>query len=128
MRRKTAQRDAIREVFLTEDRPLRVEDVLRLGKELVSSLNQATVYRNIKLLLEERFIKAVLHPRLGTFYEVSRMQHHHHFHCRACDRLFRLDGCALDEQKSAPMGFTTEGHDLFFFGLCPSCGTRISGP
>jgi Fur family ferric uptake transcriptional regulator len=124
MKRNTAQRDAIKEVFLACDGPLRIEDILRQGRRMVESLNLATVYRNLKILLEAGWIRTVAHPRLGTFYEIAAEAHHHHFHCRQCDRLFKVEGCALDEQRQAPDGFVTEGHEVFLFGLCPSCGRR----
>jgi hypothetical protein len=51
------------------DRPLGVEEVLRYGRRLVKSLNQATVYRNLKLLVDIGWLKRVIHPSLGTLYE-----------------------------------------------------------
>lgn len=121
MQRKTVQRDAIKEVFLQEDRPMGVEEILQVGRGSVESLNQATVYRNLKLLMEDGWLKAVFHPELGTLYERAEKGHHHHFHCRSCDRLFEVQGCALNEKKSTPPGFVTQGHEVFLFGLCSSC-------
>jgi Fur family ferric uptake transcriptional regulator len=121
MKRKTVQRDAIKEVFLHEDRPMGVEEILQIGRNSVESLNQATVYRNLKLLMEDGWLKAICHPELGTFYERAEKGHHHHFHCRSCDRLFEVEGCALSDKDSAPPGFVTEGHEVFLFGLCSSC-------
>lgn len=121
MKRKTVQRDAIQEVFLRKNRPLRVEEILEFGRSAVESLNQATVYRNLKLLVESGWLRAIHHPEAGTLYERAEKEHHHHFHCRSCDRLFELPGCALNEKKSTPPGFIAEGHEVFLFGLCSSC-------
>ena len=52
MKRKTSQRAAIDQVFCQLDRPLGIEEILETGRMAVESLNQATVYRNVKLLLE----------------------------------------------------------------------------
>ena len=52
MKRKTSQRAAIEQVFCQLDRPLGIEEILETGRMAVESLNQATVYRNVKLLLE----------------------------------------------------------------------------
>jgi len=92
---------------------------------MVGTLNQATVYRNLKILLKEGFIRSIQHPQLGTVYETAGKDHHHHFHCRSCDRLYEIRGCALNNKKSHPPGFVTEGHDVFLFGVCPSC--RLNG-
>ncbi|MDO5673506.1 MAG: transcriptional repressor [bacterium] len=120
MQRKTVQREAIQEVFLQAGRPLRLDDILRHGRLLVPSLNQATVYRNLKLLVERGWLSQVQHPTLGTIYERSGRGHHHHFHCNACDRIYELPGCALNE-AATPEGFVVEGHEIFLSGLCPAC-------
>ena len=120
-RRKTVQRDAIRKVFLSKNRAIKVEEILEEGRGLVESLNQATVYRNLKYLLESGWIRTVHHPELGNLYEMAQKEHHHHFHCRSCERVFDLPGCALNETKSTPPGFVAERHEVFLFGVCSSC-------
>ncbi len=121
MKRKTTQRDAIREVLQHVDHPLGVEDILKAGRGLVESLNLATVYRNLKLLIQNGFIRKISHPVLGPLYEKIGQDHHHHFHCRICERVLNLPGCALDEKGATPPGFVTEGHEVFLFGVCPAC-------
>lgn len=121
MKRNTTQKNAIEKVFRLHDRPLAVDEVLRYGREFVQSLNQATVYRNLKKLTEEGWVKRVAHPSLGTIYERSGKAHHHHFHCRSCNRAFELPGCALNEQEAAPDGFVVEEHQVFLSGICPTC-------
>lgn len=121
MKRKTSQRAAIEQVFRQQDRPLGVEQILKNGREIVESLNQATVYRNLKLLVEKGWLKQINHPSLGTLYEQTGKGHHHHFHCHACNRVFELPGCALNEEEAAPEGFVVEDHEVFLFGVCPSC-------
>ena len=120
MQRKTIQREAIQEVFRQAGRPLRLEDILALGRELVPSLNQATVYRNLKLLVEAGWLEQVQHPALGAIYERSGLAHHHHFHCNACDRIYELPGCVLNA-AATPAGFVVQRHEIFLSGLCPAC-------
>lgn len=123
MERKTPQRTAIEQVFRQENRPLGIEEILRSGRKIVESLNQATIYRNLKLLVEKGWLEQINHPALGTLYERSGKGHHHHFHCRVCDRVFELPGCVLNVQEAAPTGFVTEDHEIFLFGVCPSCAS-----
>lgn len=125
MRRNTTQRMAIEQVFNLHDRPLGVDEVLRYGRKLVESLNQATVYRNLKLLIDDGWLKRISHPSLGALYERTGRGHHHHFYCRECDRAFDLPGCALKEEDVAPDGFVVEDHEVFLFGICPSCNEVI---
>jgi Fur family ferric uptake transcriptional regulator len=112
---------AIEQVFRQHKRPLGVDEVLKYGRKLVVSLNQATVYRNLKLLVKDGWLKRVSHPSLGTLFERTGKGHHHHFHCRACNRAFELPGCPLKEDGIAPAGFVVEDHEIFLFGICPSC-------
>lgn len=120
-RRKTSQRTAIEQVFEKENRPLGVEEILRSGREIVVSLNQATVYRHLKVLVNKGWLRQINHPMLGALYERTDKGHHHHFHCRVCDRVFALPGCALNEQEAVPFGFLAEDHEIFLVGLCRSC-------
>jgi len=121
MERKTAQRNAIEHVFKEQNRPLGIEDILAHGRRIVESLNQATVYRNLKLLVESGWLRQISHPSLGTFYELADKAHHHHFHCHSCNRVYELPGCALNEEEAAPEGFIVEDHEIFLSGICPSC-------
>jgi Fur family transcriptional regulator, ferric uptake regulator len=121
IRRKTSQKNAIREVFQENDRPLAIEEILSAGRRKIESLDPSTVYRNLKLLVEQGWLSKISHPALGTLYEKSGKAHHHHFHCRFCNRVFELPGCALNEEKLTPPGFVTEGHEVFLFGACASC-------
>lgn len=121
MKRNTPQRSAIERVFQQHDRPLRVDEVFDYGREFVESLNKATVYRNLKLLVDDGWLTRVTHPSIGTLYERTGKRHHHHFHCRSCNRAYELPGCALKDDEIAPDGFVVEDHEIFLFGLCPSC-------
>jgi Fur family ferric uptake transcriptional regulator len=121
MKRKTNQRNAIQEVFLEIDRPLGIDEILESGRRTVRSLNQATVYRNLKLLVQKGWLKKINTPELGTLYEIAGKEHHHHFRCRSCDRLFEISGCALNEKNATPAGFVTEGHEIYLFGICAGC-------
>jgi Fur family transcriptional regulator, ferric uptake regulator len=119
--RRTNQREAIREVFRHEDRPLTINEILEAGRRRVLSLNQATVYRNVKMLVETGWLRKINPPEMGTFYECALKQHHHHFRCRSCDRVYELPGCALTKPIHLPPGFVTEEHEIFLSGLCSAC-------
>lgn len=124
MRRNTAQRMTIKKVFRQINRPLSVDEILKHGGKLVESLNQSTVYRNLKLLVDEGWLERISHPALGTLYERAGKGHHHHFHCRKCKCVFELPGCALKDEGIAPDGYIVEDHEIFLFGICPSCAAK----
>jgi Fur family ferric uptake transcriptional regulator len=121
MKRKTIQRDAIQVSFRMMDRPMGIDEILQTGRLTVGSLNQATVYRNLKRLVETGWLRKIITPGLGVLYERAGKDHHHHFQCRACDRLFEVSGCALNEKKFTPPGFVTESHEVLLYGICSAC-------
>ncbi|MBL8240895.1 MAG: transcriptional repressor [Bryobacterales bacterium] len=119
--RDTRQRRAIRAAFEAAGRPLDPNEVLELAAGSHSGLGIATVYRNIKMLLEEGWLTAVELPGEVTHYELAGKAHHHHFHCRACGKVFELNACLPNVQKLAPLGFQVSGHDLLLYGACRDC-------
>ncbi len=121
MKRQTVQRRAIEQVFEQHDRLLAIPEILAYGSRIVPSLNQATVYRNIKHLITAGWIRQVNHPDLGTLYERKQKAHHHHFHCIGCNRVMDLPGCVLKDDPIVPDGFVLESHDVFLSGLCDKC-------
>lgn len=121
--RDTRQRRAIRNAFLRTDRPLDPTEVLDLAAVEHSGLGIATVYRNIKILLEEGWLTPVELPGQITHYEVAGKEHHHHFHCRGCGRVFELMACLPNVPSLAPFGFQVEGHELLLYGKCQNCAS-----
>jgi len=122
MERNTRQRGAIRRVFTALHRPLSPAEVLSAAKTEVPTMGIATVYRTIKTLLDEGEITSIDIPGEAPRYEISHLGHHHHFHCRTCDKVFEVDGCPADILKLAPPGFVTDGHEVMLFGRCDTCG------
>lgn len=121
MERSTRQRAAIRAVIDAAKRPLSPQEVLASAQADVSALGQATVYRNLKLLLEAGEIQVVNLPGDSPRYESAQHEHHHHFQCSACNRVFDVHQCPGNLAKLAPAGFTVESHELTLYGRCADC-------
>ena len=128
MIRKTRQRTAIREALEAGGRPMSPEEVLAAAQQQVRGLGIATVYRNLKALVEEGWLTPVELPGQPARYELAGKDHHHHFHCRACGRVFELHGCVGRLAGLAPDGFETTGHDLLLYGNCAECRARKDAP
>jgi len=122
MRRNTQQREAIRAALRGAGRPLAPAEIHRAARGSVPGLGIATVYRNLRGLLDEGWLREVELPGGGpNRYEVAGKGHHHHFHCRRCDRVFEVDDCPGDLTALAPPGFRPESHDIILYGLCARC-------
>lgn len=124
MVRQTQQREAIRRALEQADRPLSPREIHALARRGVRALGVATVYRTIRAFLSEGVLAAVTVPGDAPRYEVAGKSHHHHFHCRKCDRVFEMEGCPGPLKHLAPAGFSVQGHEVTLFGLCPSCTRR----
>jgi Fur family transcriptional regulator, ferric uptake regulator len=122
--KNTPQRRAIEQVFMAYPQPLRVPEILQRAQDMISTMDQATVYRNLKRLVERGWLLKITHPLLGTLYERSGKAHHHHFYCRQCDSIFELPGCAVDERQVSATGMVVEEHEVFFYGRCKNCAAK----
>jgi Fur family transcriptional regulator, ferric uptake regulator len=122
--RNTRQKSAIREVFRIADRPLSPLEVLELAGEHISGLGIATVYRNIKQLIEDEWLVEVELPGEPSRYEVAGKAHHHHFHCQVCGKVFEVPGCALQLKPALPKGFQIRAHELVLYGACDVCAAQ----
>jgi Fur family transcriptional regulator, ferric uptake regulator len=121
--RNTRQRTAIREAFERAGRPLSPLQVLEAAQAEVDGLGIATVYRNIKALLDEGWLASVELPGGATVYERSGKAHHHHFHCDRCGRVFEMRGCLPNINRLAGRGFSVARHELVLYGMCAACKT-----
>ncbi|MEM1201693.1 MAG: transcriptional repressor [Acidobacteriota bacterium] len=121
MQRQTRQRDAIRDAFIRAERPLSPQEVLHQAQYRSPNLGIATVYRNLKTLVASGWLRPVELPGTPDRYELADRGHHHHFHCRCCDRVYDIDGCPGDLQDLCPPGFQLESHEIILYGLCRNC-------
>lgn len=120
-RRRTRQREAIRRAIEDADRPLGPQEILAAAQDDVPRLGIATVYRNVKAMVDDGALRTVELPGSPDRYETAGKTHHHHFHCRACDRVFEVDGCPGSLKDLAPSGFAVEDHEVILYGLCAAC-------
>ena len=121
--RSTTQREAIREALSEASGPLLPEEILDVARDACPTLGQATVYRALRTLEEAGDVTKVIVADGRPRYE-SKRAHHHHFHCRLCERVYDIDGCVSSPAslgKNLPSGFALEGHEIVLFGVCAEC-------
>lgn len=128
MERNTRQRAAIREAIAQAERPLLPQEVLDAAQPLAPGLGIATVYRNLKALVDEGELQTVNLPGENPRFELAGHQHHHHFQCTRCERVFDVHACPGDLSRLAPQGFTVEAHDLTLYGRCKDCAPPAARP
>lgn len=121
MARITEQRRAIQTAFEHAKRPLSPREVHAWASKRCPSLGLATVYRHLKAMVDEHWLLPVELPGEPPRYELRGLDHHHHFHCRACGRVFDMDGCPAGVDKLAPSGFRVDAHEVVLYGRCADC-------
>ena len=122
MERNTRQRTAIRNALAQARRPLLPQEVLQAAQTVAPRLGLATVYRNLKSLVEDGELCTVELPGENPRFEFAGRQHHHHFQCTSCQRVFDVHACPGDLSRLAPPGFTVLDHELTLSGRCGECG------
>lgn len=129
MQRQTRQHEAVLTALTESGRTLTPFEICEIAGQAVPRINLSTVYRQIKVLLEEAKVQRVELPGQPTRYEASHcladcgdgMHHHHYFHCSGCDRVFPIHGCPGAMDELAPAGFKVERHELTLHGRCADC-------
>lgn len=119
--RKTKQRDAIQQVFEIAKRPLSPDEVRAEAGKLFPGIGIATIYRNLKSLVESGYLKVVEIPGAAALYEPADLDHHHHFQCDDCEKVFDIPGCPGNLENMTPPGFEVSSHNITLYGRCPEC-------
>ena len=118
--RKTRQREAIYQVLDDAPGPLSMDEILKAGRAVHPTLGQRTVYRNIQEMIADGSLIRLEFPGQATRYERPAVDHHPHFICRVCGKVFDLPGQTPDiaSQYQAPSGIVLDGEEVVFFGRC----------
>ncbi len=122
-RRDTIQQRAVREAIEFAGRPLSVQETHSIAAQEAPSLGLRTVYRVVNRLLEDGVVVPVSVPGLPDHYELAKIaaEHHHHFRCESCDRVFDVDACPGGLSGMLPPGFKLSGHEVSLWGQCHDC-------
>ena len=124
LQRDPAQRRALRHIFEEAGRPLSPQEALDEARTHAPGIGIATVYRNLRNLIESGYLVPVDIPGEPPRYELAGKAHHHHFHCRNCGRVFELEGCPDNLKSLVPTGFTMDDHEVVLYGACKSCNAN----
>lgn len=123
MQRVTRQRQAIIDCLIKKGRPLSVEEILLNVKQEIASINLSTIYRNLKILLDDGKLSKVNIPTEKIRYELVEKEedHHHHFLCEKCKKTFKIHGCPNELVNMIPDGFYLKNHTIHLKGYCRNC-------
>lgn len=118
--RMTGPRQAVLDAVASREGPFAVEDIAAE----VPEVGRATVFRTVKLLLEQGAVCRLPQEDGTVRYQVSPGDHHHHLTCRACGTVIDFADRDLDRRIGATAeraGFRLESHSVELYGLCSRC-------
>jgi Fe2+ or Zn2+ uptake regulation protein len=123
MFRKSKQKEAIFRVLKGATSHPAAEWVYERVRREIPNISLGTVYRNLKLLKQERMISEF--DLTGTLSRFDgEAQSHYHFRCEQCGYIFDVDepvNKESDKRLAQKTGLKVSYHRLEFRGLCKDC-------
>lgn len=115
------QRDALIEILQSTDTHPTAEWVYEKMREKFPNVSLATVYRNLKHMIEIGIARELYTDNSSRFD--ANMTDHYHFVCKNCSKLIDIfpeeENSEIKKIKS--MGFEIDRYDLSIYGLCKEC-------
>ncbi len=127
--RNTKQRQAILEVIETHGGHLTADEVYKIAKRRHLRLSLGTVYRNLRVLVEQGAVRELDFGMAITHFEVVK-DIHYHLVCRVCNGISDVEMeleqklAKLVERSADVGGFQIEQHRLDFVGICENCQAK----
>lgn len=122
--RLTPQREMILDAICEGGCPTTFDEIYARLHAKASAINQATVYRALKVFCDLGLVTAADLGDGRTVYEIAGVTPHHHLVCRVCGHVETIDQAALASLCAAferEQRFTLDMHHLVLFGYCRRC-------
>lgn len=120
----TVQRRRIFEALCDRTDHPTPDQVYALVKDTLPGISRTTVYRVLDTLVRVGVLTKACTPSAAGRVD-PRTHRHHHLVCQRCDRLFDVDGDAVEHRVRPPdvrrQGFAIQGYSIYFTGLCAAC-------
>lgn len=115
--RETKQRKAIRTVLESNRHPLSAREIHEAAQKSIPSIGLATIYRNIKAMVEAGAIEQIELPNQITCYLLPREAKAPLLVCRESSRVEILaDQAVFFDQKKVPSHFEPDTYELIVMG------------
>ncbi|WP_457625983.1 Fur family transcriptional regulator [Persephonella sp.] len=121
-RRNTQQRKVILEILRSTDIHPTADWIYERARQVIPNISLGTVYRNLKILKDEGLILELNDGKQSRFD--GRIDEHFHFKCTSCNSIYDIDRheiVQIDKEKLGREGYTVQGCEVVFTGICPKC-------
>ncbi len=126
--RRTLQRDRILQILREAKSHPTADWIYNRLKDEIPTLSLGTVYRNLKVLIEQDL---VLRIPLGSDQDrfEAKIDPHYHLVCERCGKVIDFTmpyRSEINEQAQQFSGFKVHRHRIDFFGICETCQNENS--
>lgn len=124
IKRNTIQRSLVLEAVKKLECHATADEIYQMVVHEHPNISKGTVYRNLHQLADSGEIRKVEVPGGADRFD-HRCHDHYHVRCLSCGRVFDVDMDYIEDLEKRVKdthGFTFNGHDLMFKGICPECG------
>jgi len=119
----TPQRLAVYDMLSHTTEHPTAEMIYQKVKEQYPTMSFATVYKSVEIFSKLGVIQ-VLNTGEDSFRYDAKMSEHPHIKCTKCGRVndvSHLDARAVESLVENETGFKVNGHQFYFYGICPDC-------
>ncbi len=108
--------------IISEGGHIDIEDIYRKIKKIVPSISIATVYKNLKLLVDKEIIKELNITSFKPLYEVNTTEHIHLI-CKNCNKIIDMECENPDIKKILENALHNKVHkiEINAYVLCDNC-------
>ena len=121
----TAQRLAIAEVLLLDDRHFSAEEIERVLAARNVEVGTATIYRTLEVLVRSGLVVERDFGEGFKRYEAARgVPQHEHLLCTVCGKVIEFRDERLERMTvllAEAQGFARQSHRLVIYGVCAEC-------
>ena len=116
----TRQRALILELLHSTSGHLTADEIFALARQRMPSIARGTVYRNLKLMEQDREIARLEMPAGPDRYDRTTAPHGH-LYCDGCQKLTDIPVVGLVRELEAAIGTEVRSYQLTVHYLCPDC-------
>ena len=118
--RYSRQRELITQIIKGRcDHPT-ADMIYETAREIEPNISLGTVYRNLKLLSDEKIIITLETEDKKIHYD-GDLSRHSHFICQDCGKIIDLFKPAETPNELKELGLTVNGEKCIYYGSCNDC-------
>ena len=123
--RYSRQRELITEIIKGRTDHPTADMIYNTAREIEPNISLGTIYRNLKLLSDEKVIITLETEDKRLHYD-GDLSRHSHFICEKCGKIIDLFEPAEKPKELQKLGLTVSGEKCVYYGRCSSCQSDIN--